>query len=183
MAEKLRTRTGKDELNERQKIFCHEYIVDFNAARAARSAGFSMPKQYGNRLLGLPKIQEHLAKLIEERKQKIVAKSDGILERLVQGLQTDLSDFCTWNSGGVELKDVSEVPKEKLWFIQELSENVGDKNMSRKIKLVDRVKLLELFGKHTDVQAWKEKVEHSGDEQNPLQMKCIVEDYRSGNDD
>ena len=31
-----------------------------------------------------------------------------------------------------------------------------------KIKLSDRVKRLELIGKHIDVQAFKEKIEHSG---------------------
>jgi phage terminase small subunit len=31
-----------------------------------------------------------------------------------------------------------------------------------KIKLSDRIKRLELIGKHIDVQAFKEKVEHSG---------------------
>lgn len=31
----------KDKLTEKEKIFCHEYIIDWNGARAARVAGYS----------------------------------------------------------------------------------------------------------------------------------------------
>ena len=29
------------ELTEKQKIFCREYVIDWNASRAAREAGYS----------------------------------------------------------------------------------------------------------------------------------------------
>jgi Terminase small subunit. len=34
--------------------------------------------------------------------------------------------------------------------------------MVRKIKLSDRIKRIELIGKHVDVQAFKDQVEHKG---------------------
>jgi len=32
---------SKDKLTDKQKAFCHEYVIDWNAARAARAAGYS----------------------------------------------------------------------------------------------------------------------------------------------
>ena len=46
----------KDKLTEKEKNFCHEYCVDWNAARAARAAGYS---ENSDRTIGA----QNLAKL------------------------------------------------------------------------------------------------------------------------
>ncbi len=33
---------------------------------------------------------------------------------------------------------------------------------TKKIKLIDRLKSIEMLGRHTDVQAWKDRLEHTG---------------------
>lgn len=55
----------KGELTEKQKIFCREYIWDFNAARAARVAGYSEDSIYAiaSENLTKPEIQAAIKEL------------------------------------------------------------------------------------------------------------------------
>lgn len=55
----------KGELTEKQKVFCREYIWDFNAARAARVAGYSEDSIYNiaSENLTKPEIQAYIKEL------------------------------------------------------------------------------------------------------------------------
>ena len=66
----------KDEgLTEKQKIFCREYIYDWNATRAAKVAGYSedTARQIGSENLSKPSIQAYLTEI-----QKDLEKIAGI---------------------------------------------------------------------------------------------------------
>jgi phage terminase small subunit len=43
----------------------------------------------------------------------------------------------------------------------------------RKVKLTDRIKHLELIGRHVGVQAFKERLEHSGPGGGPIPMAAV----------
>ena len=53
----------KAKLTEKQRIFCHEYIVDWNATRSAKKAGYSEDTAYsiGNENLKKPEIKQYIA--------------------------------------------------------------------------------------------------------------------------
>jgi len=63
-------------LTEQQKVFCHEYILNWNKADAARKAGYSenSAKEQGYRLLTYAHIQDYL-KEIQDDLQKIACIS------------------------------------------------------------------------------------------------------------
>ena len=52
-------------LTEKQRIFCHEYIIDWNGARAARVAGYTEDnaKQIATENLSKPYLKEYIASI------------------------------------------------------------------------------------------------------------------------
>ena len=52
----------KKKLTEKQKNFCHEYVVDWNASRAARVAGYSLKhcRQIGDQTLSKIYIKQYI---------------------------------------------------------------------------------------------------------------------------
>ena len=71
-------------LTAKQKSFCLEYIIDFNATQAAIRAGYS--ERTANRIasenLSKLDIQNCIAKLRESKEQDLIASADEVLQRL-----------------------------------------------------------------------------------------------------
>ena len=74
------------ELNPKQKRFCEEYLVDFNATQAATRAGH--PKRsassIGHENLKKPKIQKYISQLKEARSLRTQVTADRILVELAK---------------------------------------------------------------------------------------------------
>lgn len=62
-------------LNDKQKRFCEEYVIDWNATRAAKAAGYSekTAKEIGCENLTKPNISEYIEEI-----QKDMAKLSGL---------------------------------------------------------------------------------------------------------
>lgn len=157
-------------LNDKQEMFCREYLIDLNATQAAIRAGYS--EKTANRTasenLSKPDIQLRISELLKKRSDRLQIDADYVLKRLVEIDQMDVLDILH-DDGGI--KPIHEWPK--VWRISlsgmDLAEMFESKDGERdlvgimkKIKWPDKVKNLELLGKHVKVQAFKDKVEHSG---------------------
>lgn len=70
-----------DVLSPKQEIFVAEYIIDFNAARAAKAAGFSphTARQLGYRMTKMPKIMKAIDEAKAARKERCNIDSDAVL--------------------------------------------------------------------------------------------------------
>ena len=70
------------DLTEKQKIFADEYLIDFNATRAAIAAGYSKrsAEVIGWENLRKPKIRQYLQKRLASKQADRIAKQDEILE-------------------------------------------------------------------------------------------------------
>jgi phage terminase small subunit len=80
-------------LNERQKRFCDEYLVDLNATQAAKRAGYSAKTSYsqGHDLLKHPEIKPYIEKRLEE---SAMSKTEAL--RLVSDIaRGNLGDYFT----------------------------------------------------------------------------------------
>jgi len=71
-------------LTVKQRRFCEEYLVDFNATQAAVRAGYSprSAKQQGSRLLTNADLADHLATLVRERERRTEITADAVLQDL-----------------------------------------------------------------------------------------------------
>lgn len=157
-------------LTDKQEMFCREYLVDLNATQAAIRAGYSEKTApvIGSENLTKPNVQDRIAELKGERNAKVEIDAAYVLRRLVEIDQMDVLDILKDDGG---LRPVTDWPK--AWrttlngfdvstTITNFDETTTE-NILKKIKWPDKVKNLELLGKHIDVQAFKEKVEHSGE--------------------
>lgn len=158
--------TTEQKLTAKQEAFCREYIIDLNGTQAAIRAGYSenSAKEIASVTLTKANIQERLAQLMEERNERVKIDADYVLKRLVQIDEMDVLDILADNG---EVKPISQWPK--VWRtylsgmdVAEVNSQDGPAGMLKKIKWPDKVKNLELLGKHIDVQAFKEQKELSG---------------------
>nr|WP_319552442.1 terminase small subunit [uncultured Vibrio sp.] len=156
-------------LTDKQEMFCREYLIDLNATQAAIRAGYSKKTatKTASENLTKPDIQKRISELKSARIEETKIDANYVLNRLVEIDQMDVLDILD-EDGSIKL--VSEWPK--VWRtymsgmdITELFEGAGENRQQigflKKVKWPDKVKNLELLGKHIEVQAFKEKHDHS----------------------
>ncbi len=71
-------------LNEKQKRFCEEYIVDSNATQAAIRAGYSerTANEQGARLLAKDSVKTYIRELMDEAKDDTIASAQEVMQYL-----------------------------------------------------------------------------------------------------
>lgn len=71
-------------MNERQKRFADEYLIDLNAEQAAIRSGYSPRYARGNahKLVANGCIQEYIQKRMAEKEDALIAKQDEVLKYL-----------------------------------------------------------------------------------------------------
>ena len=133
-------------LNDKQKRFVDEYLVDLNATAAAKRAGYSEKTAYsmGQRLLkklNPSRYPKRQAKL----RGKLEITQERVLEELAAIAFANGTDFATITHNGlVRLTPTDEVPEEKKKAVASIKEG----QYGTEIKLHDKVRALELLGKH-----------------------------------
>ncbi|WP_407204591.1 terminase small subunit [Citrobacter freundii] len=157
-------------LTAMQEAYAQEYTkCPENQTQAAINAGFSpnTAAVKASVMMRDERIQKRIAELMEERNKRLRVSADYVLLRLVEIDQMDVIDIL--NDDGT-LKPIRQWPK--IWRTTlsgfDLSStimNMDEKSIEtilKKIKWPDKVKNLELIGKHVDVNAFKERLEVSG---------------------
>jgi len=165
-------------LTPKQEAFCNEYIKDFNGTQAAIRAGYkpSVARKIASDNLKKPAISERIAEVMRSRSERTKVDADWLLMRLAAEAEADIADLY-FESGA--LKPVHQWPEiwrkglvsgikveQKYEFVD--GEKIPD-GVVAEIKLSDRVKRLELIGKHIDVSAFVENLNHQN-----LQPPTIV---------
>lgn len=159
-------------LTDKQELFAREFIKDLNATQAAIRAGYSerSSRNQGARMMANDDILTRIAELKANRNEEVGVDAAYVLRRLVEIDQMDVLDIMT---DDMSIKPVSQWPASWRRYLSgfdlaDMFEGRGeDREMVgilKKIKWPDKVKNLELLGKHVDVQAFKEniKTEQSG---------------------
>lgn len=155
-------------LTAMQEAYCQSYIkTPENQTQAAINAGFSpnTAAVKASVMMRDERIQKRIAELMEERNKRMRVSADYVLMRLVQIDQMDVIDIL---NDDMSIKPVSEWPK--VWRqyltgfeLADMFEGRGDEKelvgILKKIKWPDKVKNLELIGKHVDVNAFKERLD------------------------
>lgn len=73
-------------LNEKQKLFCEEYLIDLNGTQAAIRAGYSKntANEQSAQLLAKLSIQEYITELKTKRLERIQYSQDDLLKDLIE---------------------------------------------------------------------------------------------------
>lgn len=169
--EHKRKSTQYKPLTAMQEAYAQEYIkCPENQAQAAINAGFSPKSAHvkASIMMRDERIQKRIAELMAERNKRLRVSADYVLLRLVEIDQMDVLDIL---NDDMSIKPVSQWPKVWRQYLSgfdlaDMFEGRGDDKelvgILKKIKWPDKVKNLELIGKHVDVNAFKERVEVSG---------------------
>jgi len=161
-------------LTARQDAFAREYLADLNASAAARRAGFSK-KTAGRQAIALltkPHVLARIQQLQAERNGRVQVDADWVLRRLVEELTADVNDIL--NADG-SVKPIADWPK--IWRtglvsgirINELYEfdRTGKQGVIGHLKdlqFSDRIKRIELLGRHIAIGAFRDRVAVSTDD-------------------
>ncbi|MCU7218029.1 terminase small subunit [Pseudomonas sp. VE 196-7] len=153
-------------LTVKQQAFVREYLIDLNATQAAIRAGYSKrrAREYAYQLMRRDDIAAAIAAGMEARNKRTQIDADYVLNRLTEIDQMDLLDIL---DDDLSIKPLSKWPK--VWRqslsgfdIAEMFEGAGKERdlvgLMKKIKWPDKVKNLELLGKHVNVNAFREQV-------------------------
>lgn len=164
----------KDKAKEKA---CQEFVLNGGSQSDAYRAAYKKAQRWKNgtiwnkasQLFLEPEVQERVDELRAEvaaiAEEQFKVDASYVLGRLVEIDQMDAADILS-DDGSV--KQISDWPKVWRQFISgmDLTELYGSDGGERqsigflkKIKWPDKVKNLELIGKHVSVQAFKEKVE------------------------
>jgi len=154
-------------LTNKQEIFCKEYLIDLNATQAAIRAGYSKKtaSEAGYENLTKPHIADKVAELKSQRSDIVKIDANYVLSRLKQIDELDIIDIMKDDLSA--FRPLTEWPKE--WRIsisgidmKRMMQMDGDtpiETVIDKIKWPDKVKNLEMIGRHVDVGAWEKEKE------------------------
>ncbi|CAM0677036.1 terminase small subunit [Acinetobacter baumannii] len=144
--------------NLRHEEFCHEYLKTLSPQEAGKTVGFKT-RQHAWEVLQREEVEERIAYLNGQRLNRIDIDADYVLRRLVEIDQMDVLDIMDDNFC---LKPIGDWPKVWRQYVNSIEnmEITDSSGWMRKIKWPDKVKNLELLGKHIAVGAFKESVEH-----------------------
>lgn len=158
-------------LTAKQQRFVEEYLVDLNATQAAMRAGYSEKTAHriGAENMQKPAITEAIQQRMGERSERTQLTADDVVLQLARMGMADVRKLFTTQG---ELKAVHELDDDTAAAIQSIEvvtkhipmpgDEPAEVEYLHKIKLVDKIKPLELIGKHMGKQLgqWAEKVEH-----------------------
>lgn len=148
----------------KRELFCKEYIIDLNGTQAAIRAGYSdkTANRIASELLSKPDIQARISELTSERMVRVKIDSDYVLNRLVEIDQMDVADILNDDGSMKAVKDWPKVWRTTLSGLDVMttftnSDEASTESVLKKIKWPDKVKNLELIGKHITVGAFEIK--------------------------
>lgn len=149
----------KDELTDKQRKFCREYIMDYNAARSARDSGYSedSARQIGHEILTKPYIQAHIKDLESDLATTLgITKSRVLNEHAKLAFSSIAHLHNTW----IERKEFDTLTDDQKAAIQEISTQTRQERIFKgtkdeatvdvdfvKIKLYDKQRALDSITK------------------------------------
>lgn len=154
-------------LNPKQQRFVEEYLVDLCGAAAARRAGYSGNHlhQQVSALLSLPSVAVAVSRGLKERSERVKIDAAWVLYRAALLANFNIKKFITVLPDGSDAYyDFSQATDDDWYCIQEYTRNVTPRGKtllpikSVKLKAVDKIRALELVGKHVDVAAFKDQI-------------------------
>jgi phage terminase small subunit len=150
-------------LSPRQEAFCLEYLKDLNGTQAAIRAGYTdnpdAAAVQASRMLINAKVVARVQELMDARAKRTEISAD----RVVQELAT--IGFAKLDAQAL----IDEARK--------LMENAIDPRALTRMGYSDKLKALELLGKH--LKLFTEKHEHSGPDGAPIEVSASTPEQRA----
>lgn len=154
-------------LTPKQKRFVAEYLVDLNATAAAIRAGYSKKtaEVIGYENLRKPQIEAAINQAIQEREKRTEITQDMVLRETAKLAFFDIRKMFDENGKPLDISKLDDATAAALvgLDVQDVTDQDGDYvGYVKKYKMADKIKALELLGKHFG--AWEPKDDGPKDE-------------------
>lgn len=148
-------------MTQKQKKFIEEYLIDLNATQAAIRAGYSpdSAKEIGCENLTKPNIRACIDKEMAERSKRTGVNADRVVMELAKLAFVNAADVINTEDATLRedalVEDTAAIQSVKVKVIP----TQNGEGIEREIKMADKIKALELLGKHLGM--FKDKVDVS----------------------
>ncbi len=154
-------------LTDKQKRFVAEYLVDLNATAAAKRAGYSEKTacEQAARLLANVKVQTAVQEAKQARQERTEITQDMVLRETAKLAFFDIRKMFDKNGKPLDISMLDDDTAAVLvgLDVQDVTDNDGDYvGFVKKYKMADKIKALELLGKH--LGTWEPKDDGPKDE-------------------
>ena len=154
-------------LTPKQKRFVAEYLIDLNATAAAKRAGYSEKTacEQAARLLANVKVQAAAQSAMQEREKRTEITQDMVLQETAKLAFFDIRKMFDKNGKPLDISKLDDDTAAALvgLDVQDIADKDGDYvGYVKKYKMADKVKALELLGKHFGT--WEPKDDGPKDE-------------------
>lgn len=151
---------GSNKLLDKERIFVHEYMAndEFNAAKAARKAGYNFPAQASNKLLKKKRVRDYLGKKLRERLESIDVIAKDVIKELVMMAFFDPVD--AYDEDG-NLLPINEMPSHCRRNLHAITyKELKDGTVVGQPRWYNKQTALELLGKHMGMFSEEIKLDH-----------------------
>jgi phage terminase small subunit len=151
---------AEQKLTPKQKKFVKEYQKDLNGTQAAKRAGYSKKTAgaISSENLQKPQIVEAINKDIDKTLEKLGISAEWILSGIKEVIERSMQAKPVFTKMGEHA--VTEDAN-------------GDMATAYQFESGSALKGFELLGKYKSLKIWTDKIEHSGDKENPIVVAPI----------
>ena len=137
-------------LTAKQQRFVEEYLIDLNATQAAIRAGFSVKRasEIGYQLLQKTTVKNAIDKAMAERSRRTGISQDRVLQELAKIAFVNATDIINMDDatikGDANREDTAAIASIRVKTIPTEAGEITE----REVKICDKLKALELLGRH-----------------------------------
>lgn len=148
-------------LTKKQRTFVQEYLIDLNATQAAIRAGYSTAsaRQIADENMSKPDIKNAIEKALAERSKRTGVNADRIIQELAKLAFVNPTDVMNMDEatvrGDANRDDTAAISSVKVKTIPTEDGNITE----REVRTYDKIKALELLGKHIGMFTDKFRIE------------------------
>ena len=175
-------------LTRRERRFVAEYLIDLNGAEAIKRIGFkgASPRRKAYHWRQRPWVAAAITRALEQREARTRITQDRVLEELGRVAFSDVRKLFDANGNLRPITELSRKEAASLASIEveELFQGRGEAREKvgrlHKVKRADKVRALELLGKH--LKMFAERHEHTGANGGPIKHEEVKSDPDSMTD-
>lgn len=165
-------------LTAKQQRFVDEYLIDLNATQAAIRAGYSADTamEQGYQLLQKTSVSNAISQAMAHRSRRTGITQDRVLRELAKVAFVNANDVINTDSATVR----ADATADDLACIQSVKVKVSESEMGssseREIKLYDKMRALEMLGKHLGIFERRDHANGNGEKNNLLEAIAATEE-------
>lgn len=178
--------SDRQKLTPKERLFVQLYLISLNATKAAREAGYSAEsaRQIGSDLRAKAYISRAIEKAMEARTRRTKVTQDRVIRELERIAFSDMDDFATVVSGRLKIHDSSKRKEGCSRVIKKITQSESDSkdggSFSQGLELHDKMKALDLLGRHVGLFKRDSEDEDEGEPDKSIKLKYSTNDPEGG---